>query len=532
MFKKILSYIFPLLLSIFPLALKSEELGQPWTEIAQLKESRAYEVAVKKLLDYAEKSPNIENLSEIYYQIGNVHHEYTHDYDRALEAYGKVLELNKRAKSPLELEPYLGLSQMSIADIYRRTGRYDEAIEMYRKVADDYPGTGYVSVAMKDIKGIQDALAGISLQQQIINNYPNTEFAAEAQFEIAELYLSSQGLNNPLRAIQEYNQLIQQYAYSARASEAQLKIGNIYRTLLHDPEKAIEAYQNLLQGQFASSKISPEALFRIGRTYYSDLRNYEKSLGSFDSLMREYPSYWKFPAVVYWKAMCHEQMKDYQNAIDAFEMFAQIYPEDDIGLLADIGRLGERNVKARIIDKIQELKKLAPEALWRHAEQLRSKGRYREALSIYYNLMTRYPNSQYANEAKIQSEKVRVQSEVQINREIVKRGGIEAAASQYRISEIYETELNDYSRAIIEYEKVITSYPETRWAANALYRTGMIYSGMNYSNRRIAKRNARPNYIKAIEKFRLLIRQYPNTYMTAEAYFQIGEICRLYLITN
>ena len=529
MFKRILSYIILLSFVPFALALKPEEMGQPWAEIAQLKESRAYDVAIKKLLDHATKSTNTEALPEIYYQIGNIYHEYIHDYNQALEAYQKVVDLSKRAKPTPDLEPYLGLSLMSIADIYRRTGRYNEAIAMYKKVANDYPGTGYVSVAMRDIKGLQEALTSINIQQKVIDNYPNTEFAAEAQFEIAELYMASQGLNNPLRAIQEYKKLIQQYPYSSRAAEAHLKIGNIYRIMLHDPEKAIESYQGLLQGRFASSKVSSEALFRMGRTYYSDLRDYKKALGIFDKLMREYPSYWKFPAAVYWKGMCYEQMLDYENAIETFEIFVQIYPDDDIGLLADIGRLGERNVKDRIIAKIQELKEQSPEILWKQAEQLRSKEQYYESLNIYYNLITNYPDSQHAKKAKIQLELVRKRSEIQINRETARKGGMEAAAAQYRIAEIYEIELYDYPRAIREYDRVIAGYPGTSWTANALYRTGLIYSGMNYSDPRISKKNVKPDYNKAIERFRLLIRQYPNIYKAAEAHYQIGEIYRIHL---
>jgi tetratricopeptide (TPR) repeat protein len=529
MLKKNLYLTFLILIAILSLALKPEELGQPWAEVARLKESREYNAAIKILEDYAKSASSVETISEIYYQIGSIYHEYIHDYNQALVAYQRVMDLSKKAKSILELEPYLGLSRMSIADIYRRIGQYDDAIKMYKEVANDYPGTGYVSVAMKDINGIQDALIGISKHSQIIDSHPKTEFAAESQFEIAELYLSSQGLNNPLRAIQEYNRLIEQYSFSPRAAEAQLKIGNIYRNLLHDPVKAISTYQKLLNGPLASSKISSEALFRIGRIYYSDLREYEKALEIFDKILREYPSYWKFPAIVYWKGMCHEHKMDYENAIEAYEMFIQIYPDEELSLLADIGRLGERNVKARMVSKIQELKKTAPEYLWNEAEQFRSKGKYRESLTIYYNLMSKYPDSDYSKKAKTQSDKVRKFAEIQICSDIVKNGGIEAAASNYRIAEIYETELLDFNNAINEYEKVAANYPETSWAVNALYRLGLMYSGVNTTNYNVNKKSVKPRYNKAIEKYRQLINRYPNTYASAEAYYQIGEIYRIHL---
>ncbi len=47
------------------------------------------------------------------------------------------------------------------------------------------------------------------------------------------------------------------------SAEALLRIGNIYKRELNNPEKAVEAYQKLLNGQFAATKIGAEALFGL-----------------------------------------------------------------------------------------------------------------------------------------------------------------------------------------------------------------------------------------------------------------------------
>ena len=205
MLKKTYKYILLLLfIATSALALDPADLGKPWSEVAQLMDARDYSGAIDKLKAYGKSTSDIGHLAEIYYRIGNIHHEYTHDYDQALEAYQKVIDLGKKAESTLELEPFRALSQTSIAGIYRRVGRYKDAVETYRKVAAEYSGTEYAAVALRNIEGLQDALAKIKVQNQIISEHPNTEFAAEAQFEIAELYLSVRNLNNPELAIQEY----------------------------------------------------------------------------------------------------------------------------------------------------------------------------------------------------------------------------------------------------------------------------------------------------------------------------------------
>lgn len=530
MLKGIRDCAFLLFVVMSLLASKPNELGEPWTEIGEFVDAREYTAALAKLQEYASSNPGVEILSETYYRIGFIHYEYTHEYDKALDAYQKVVDLGEKSKSTSDIEPFLAFSRMSIAHIYRRIGQYDAAITMYKSVAASYPETEYAMVAAKYIGGIQDAQTELKLQQQIIDKYPSTEFAAEAQFRIAELYLSMQHLNNPQQAILEYARVVEKYPNSRRAAEAQLKIGNTYRTILNRPEDAISAYKKLVPSRsasrFSSSKLGAEALFQIGRLYYSDLHNYKKALEAFNRFLKDYPTYWKYPAAVYWQGMCYEQLKEYDNAIGSFELFVQMYPDKEPSWLADIGRLGAINLKSQMVSKVEELKRLAMEVRWSEAERLCSTGNYREAIDIYYELMRDYPNSEYSSKAKSESEKVRYLVEIQVCRDIVRNRDSESPASQYRMAEIYEIELQDYAQAIDEYEKVLTNYPDTYWAVEALYRIGTIYSG----NRQIREdKRRKPDYAKAIEKFNQLIHQYPYTYTAAEAYYQLGEIYRVQL---
>ena len=530
MLKKVYKYILLLLIVSSSLALDPADLGKPWSEIAQLMDARDYKGAISSLNSYAKSSSNVGQLAEIYYRIGNIHHEYTHDYDQALKAYQKVINLDEKADSPMELEPFRALSQTSIAGIHRRVGRYEDAVEVYKKVTADYSGTEYAVVATRNIEGIQNALTKIEVQRRIIEKYPDTEFAAEAQFEIAELYLSVRNLNNPQLAIREYTKLVEKYANSRRSAEAQLKIGNAYRMFLNMPEEAISSYQKLLQSQFSAGNLAAEALFQMGRLYYNDLHDYAKSLDAFSRLLRDYPAYWKFPSAIYWQGMCYEQLEKYGDSVKAFETFVALYPEENPGWLADIDRYGERKVKLKLEAKIEELRKLIPEAHWSEAEKLRSLGKYREALSVYRDLIGRNPDSEYSERARTRAEEVKYLAEIQICRENVAKKSVEAPASQYRIAEIYETEMQDYASALAEYEKVVADYSGNYWAADALYRMGLIYSGSELleagSTRgsQAQQKRVKTDYNKAIKSFRQLIKEYKNTYTAAKAYYQMGEI--------
>ena len=520
-----------LFLALFPLYLRSDDIAGPWPEVADLMNSRDYEGVIDKLNGYARKSAQPDQKAGTYYQIGYVYFRYIHNYDQAMSAFQKVLNTKETVESPSQdLKDYAVLSQMSIADVYRCTGKYDKAIEEYQKVVKDYPETGYDRIATDDIKGINDALAEIELYNKAIEKYPGTWISAEIQFEIAELCLSPQNLNNPKQAIKEYSKVAEGYANNPKSAEALFKIADTYRSVLHLPLEAISAYQKLLDSDFSASRLGAEAMFQIGMIYYSDLHDYAKASGMFGKFLKDYPTYWKFPAGIYWQGMCYEQLKNYDDAVKAFELFIQLYPDEESNLSADIGRLGERDVKSRIRKKVDDLKKLAPKALLDEAERLRSTGKYCEALTVYRELMAKYPDTDYVKDAKDKASKIEILAEIQMWQEKVKKAD-DVAAVQYRIAEIYDTEIYDYPRALKEYKVVIDEYPGTYWAGEALYRTGLIYSGLISSRKtgKNVKKLVKPNYDEAIEKFNQLIHGYPTTFRSAEAHYQMGEIYRIHL---
>lgn len=503
-----------------------------WPDISEFISSRNYKGAIDKLNDYLKSADQPEHKALIYYQIGSIYYEYIHDYNQAILSFQKVLYIKQSIENPSEeLQGYTAVSQTLIADSYRRLGNYDKAIDEYRNIAKQYSGTRYSKTAESNIRGILNALKEIEFYNRIIANQPSSDISARIQFEIAELF-SPQNLNNPEQAIKEYMKVVEKYPDNPKSVEAQLKIADIYRYVLHSPEDAISAYQQILDRHYVTDKMSAEAMFQIGMIYYNDLRQYSKASEIFTRFLREYPIYWKFPAGVYWQAMCYEQLKDYDSAIESFELFIQIYPEGESRLLADIGRLGEKDLEGIISKKIEELKKLAPKAKWERAEIFNASGNYRSALNIYREIMAKYPDSEYAKDAYIKAKNMEILTELQMCQEIAKSKSQDAPQAQYKTGEIYETVLQDYPRALKEYETVVTEYPNTYWSAEALYRMGSIYSG-NIPSRSKSDRSIRKtvklDYTKAIEKYTQLTRQYPNMYRSAEAHYQMGEIYRVYL---
>ena len=533
-FGYIMAQIIALMIALSPVHSRSNDIVGPQTGVADFMNSRNYKGAIDRLNESIRLTDRPEQKAWDHYNIGFIYYEYVHDYDLAILSFQRALNIKASVENPSEdLQDCTVLSQMSIADVYRRVGKYDKALEEYKIIMNQYPGTRYPKIAESDVKGVSDAIKEIEIYNKIIASQPESDISAKIQFEIAELYLSPQNLNNPAQAIEEYTKVVEKYPNNPKSIEAQLKIADIFRYVLHLPGEAISAYQKVLDRHYITDRMSAEAMFQIGMIYYNDMQQYSKASEIFTRFLRDYPIYWKFPAGVYWQAMCYEQLKDYDSAIESLELFVQLFAEGESKILADIGRLGEKDLEGVINKKIEELRKLAPKAKWERAEILNASGNYRAALNIYREIMAKYPDSDYAKNAYSKVKNMEILTELQMCQEIAKSKSEDSPQAQYKTAEIFESTLQDYPRALKEYEIVVTEYPGSYWAGEALFRMGVIYSGYVPSRSskydRTIRKIVQPDYAKAIEKYTQLIRKYPNVYRSAEAHYQMGEIYRMNL---
>ena len=89
-----------------------------------------YTEANNKLEALAESAKDIAVKSWCYYQIGEIHYNYTHQYTKALEAYDKILKLEKDGLAAEELF----LAIIKTGDVHSRMGNYHEAIQTYDRL--------------------------------------------------------------------------------------------------------------------------------------------------------------------------------------------------------------------------------------------------------------------------------------------------------------------------------------------------------------------------------------------------------------
>ena len=478
--------------------------------MAILLETGKYREAAQLLEELASSTKDVEQLGGIYDQLGEIYYTYVHDYPKALKVYDEIIRVS--AKGLTADDRFLGYIKKG--DVYCRIGKYGEAIQTYQILIDQSPPVHFAhKTGSRKIRSIQTALDDLRNQERAIQAYKGSPRAIEAKFHIAELYRSHHQLNQPQKAIEVYEEILKRHGDTKLAPEAQWRIGNLQDKVLNQPKRAIEAYQKLADN-YPTSNFTAEALFQIGRIHEMQKR-YALAGQIFEKLQQNYPDFWNMHAVFYWSGVCYEKLRDYRRATDALKTFLYIYLVDlDPIYFGAIGKYNQSplQVEKELKERIQQLQSDLPQVEWERVTKLIAQENYIEALPIARQLVVGIPDSEYTLRVRAQLRSIELHAAIQ---KLRKQDAEIHPYAQFRVAQIYERELKDYTQAVAEYRQLIETQPQSPWAAEALYRSGIIHAEQLSHTE------------KAIELYQSLIKKYPPSSQTMMAHFQLGEIYRV-----
>lgn len=503
-----------LLMFLFSMTLVAGVRAQ-FDEVNTLIQAKRYPEAITRLEALARAAANVEVQSECYYQLGEIYYHYTQQYAKAVAAYNNILRLEKNGLSSNELF----LAAIKKGDVYSRMGKYEEAIRTYHTLVELAPATHFVhKTGLQKIRDIRTALETLHVQQALVRTHHGTPLAAIAQFQIAELYRNPYQLNRPEKAIEAYEALLQAHPDAIVAPEAQWRIAHLKHTVLNQLPAAIEAYQNVTD-TYPTSNFAADALYQIANIYRT-ADELPQALAVFEALQQQYPNFWNMHAVLYWSGVCHEKARHYPKAAAAFKTFLHAYlPHLEPGYLGQISMYDksvsevEALLRAKIGKLEAEMSKVESERLAKAVAD----GNFNEALSIARNLIATAPDTPDAEAAAAQLRSLEHRAAIQnlhANIQDATLRDAEHARALLQIGTIYERQLADYPQAIQTYREVAETYPAMPYAAEALYRSGLVY----------AEQLAAPN--DALAAYEKVIKQHPHTLQAMMANFQLGELYR------
>lgn len=308
-------------------------------------------------------------------------------------------------------EGYITYKRLSIWIIEEEITLIDNGNPIVVRAVDDkYLFDG--GIIYYDLSEYTNALTAF---QQLITNYPNSEYANDAQYYIG--YINEKKLGYYIQALLEYQELINNYPDSSYIDDAQLGIGNCYYAT-KDYSHAIEAYQKLID-DYPESSLLALSQYSIAQSYRK-LANYEQAILEFTKVIENYPESDYAAPAQYYIGYSYYQAQDYNQAILEFQKVIYYYPDSTWP------------------DELERF--IAPCAQyyigWCYGQKL---GQWNDAVTAYQLVIDNYPGSTWSSGSEIPPD------------------------AQYQIGWCYE-QLELWCEAIDAYQLVIDNYPGTSWS--------------------------------------------------------------------
>jgi tol-pal system protein YbgF len=374
------------------------------------------------------------------------------------------------------------------ASSLHQAGGYKDAIERYRRLISQYPGSEYAELAKRGLQLIMEEMVeyeagelwtkaeraiedgryeeATSLYQEIINNYPTTTYAKRARVNVNRILLQAENL----KAEEIYKRALS-YSKEGKFLEAIEEFDKIILT--YPKSDYVEpAKEGILSARRSLFELQAKRRYELGNEYLR-LGDWEKAIDEFQNVRETYPK-----TIYAEKAQVAIDyiagLKSEKEAEEIYNLARRLYNEGKVDeAFNEFRRLIDTYPESTYTEPAREaLSKISKEMMGEASKELYDKGReqqrmgeYEDALHSYDALLTRYPTSHWAPYA------------------------------QYAKGEIYYVKEGDYRRAITEWTKVVENYPEHELAPHALYHVGECYEKLKEWDR------ARAIYKRLVEEY-------------------------------
>jgi len=202
---------------------------------------------------------------------------------------------------------------------------------------------------------------------QVRDNYPQSDFRADARLGVADSYEGQGGSAQYTSALAEYEDFLRLYPTHPRAAYAQFKLAIVHHHQMRQPERdqswtqsAIEQFESFIE-RFPSSDFIPEATvylreakdrlsdseYLVGEYYY---RNewWPGAVDRFETIAQSDPEYSRREAVYFYLADAYFNNGDFQEALQIFQQLLQEFPQSEF--LADT-QLSIVNIENRVAEQ-------------------------------------------------------------------------------------------------------------------------------------------------------------------------------------
>ena len=280
-------------------------------------------------------------------------------------------------------------------------------------------------------------------------------------------------------AIAIWNQLRNHDPLHALAQQAALKTAQTFHTRLRRPLKAAEAYLEVNFARGGNDEAAQAAVLQIGAELKQQKR-WVEALYVLELFVNGFPRHPQAGQSLTMIGQIHQANEAWNDAIAAYKRVINEYPTGQ----------------------------WVQEAKWAIAECTINLSRWDEAAAAYRDFVVAYPQDGRVAEANRRIEILKDLARYQAL--VDEKGQRKAFDAQYQIASIVRSQLSNPVKAIIEYRKVVSNWPESYVAAPALYEIGTAYLELGETD-------------KAREALRQVAARYPTSPLAGDAMFLVGK---------
>ncbi len=232
------------------------ELISAYMEVAQMVELPSDSAKAAKANDEQKQTWEIAMLA--YTRVGALYYEHTNDYDKAYEYFEKVV------KTPASKPIQKGAAMNYMASCRERAGRYEEAAEVYEKLAEGYP-------------------------EYIVPENPNID-ALNAPIKVAEMYQLIGGDSKYFTELAEARKYYDKLLSLLPGSPFEAAVlGKIVGTYLREDRfaEAVELLESTRDD--STGRLSPRVMMILADIYMKNIGDYRKAEKVYREFLNNYP---------------------------------------------------------------------------------------------------------------------------------------------------------------------------------------------------------------------------------------------------
>ena len=393
-------------------------------------------------------------------------------YQKTIEKASIILEFHPNSK-------YVDDALYLIGRSFYHQGHFSKAETKFRELLATYPESRFADESIlylgkarfrkEDYVGAKEAF------ERVDSTAEDRELRSEATFMLGEILYSQEEWSQSISVFEEY---LEQYGKGKRSGETKFKIAKAHYGQ-GDYSSAKEAFHEV-QDLNADDTLKYQAFVAAGDCYYLE-GEADSGLIIFNKLADDEKNYDKM-ADLYLELARGEALRgDYETSMETFRKLIDEYPRTEESAIAyfQLGSIYQNQFFDLDTAKVM----------------------YDSSTAVKGNSpVARIAFSRSADIAKLESYRTGKTAEAVDD----------AIESQYLLAELYLTQLDQPDSALSEYQTLIDSFPDSRYAPNALLAIGWIMENINEDT------------AAAKEHYRRVLEEYPNSDLVVDAMEKLG----------